>query len=40
MNTKRRYVNKRRSAKNFRRSVSKTHPRNVKAAPMRGGFRL
>jgi hypothetical protein len=28
------------SAKQFRRDVSTTHPRNVKPRPMRGGWRL
>lgn len=40
MNTKRKFVNKRRSAGQFRRDVGKTHPKNVHARPMRGGWRL
>jgi hypothetical protein len=33
-------VNKGRSAGKFRRNVSRTHPRNVRGAVMRGGIRL
>lgn len=33
-------VNKHRSAKTFRKQVSKTKYANVKAGPMRGGIRL
>lgn len=33
-------VNKRHSAKKFRRNVSRTKAPNVVAAPMRGGIRL
>lgn len=33
-------VNKHRSAKQFKRNVSKTKSVNMKAAPMRGGIRL
>lgn len=36
----RRAVNKRKSARKFRRNSRKTKFLNVKAAPMRGGFRL
>lgn len=36
----RRPVNKQRSAKSFRRQVSKTKLVNLKGAPMRGGIRL
>ena len=38
--TQRRHVNKRHSAKQFRHKVSKTHGKNLVAAPMRGGWRL
>lgn len=38
--TKRKPVNKYKSAKNFRHAVSKTHPRNVQMKPHRGGWRL
>lgn len=34
------HVRKGKAAHHFRREVSKTHPKNVKARPMRGGFRL
>lgn len=40
MNTKRRFVNKQKSARGFRRDVRKTHPRNMWTRPMRGGTRL
>lgn len=40
MNTRRKPVNKRAGARGFRHEVSKTHPRNVRARPMRGGTRL
>lgn len=33
-------VSKRRSARNFRRSSSRTHIKNVRPGPMRGGIRL
>ena len=33
-------VNKRRAAKSFKRSVGRTHGKNVAMAPMRGGWRL
>lgn len=33
-------TNKRRSAKRFSRSARKTKRRNLKATPMRGGFRI
>lgn len=36
----RRPVNKRRSAKQFRRNISKTKRANVAPPPMRGGYRL
>lgn len=36
----RRHVNKRRSAKKFRRNVSHTKRMNVGISPMRGGWRL
>jgi len=36
----RKSVNKRKSAKSFRRNVGKTKAANVKAGPMRGGIRL
>lgn len=38
--TKRRPVNKHKSAASFRHAVGKTHPRNMQPRPMRGGFRL
>lgn len=34
------YVNKGSSARQFRRNVSRTHPKNIVRAPMRGGWRL
>lgn len=37
---KRKPVNKRKSAKNFRRLVSRTKGVNLRGAPMRGGIRL
>lgn len=37
---KRMPVNKNRSARQFKRNVSKTKFANVKAGPMRGGIRL
>lgn len=37
---RRRPVNKGRSARKFRRDVGKTAIANVRAAPMRGGYRL
>lgn len=37
---KRKPVNKHKSAKQFRKNVSKTKKPNVAAAPMRGGWRL
>ena len=40
IHSKRFGVNKHRSARKFRHSVSKTHPRNVVHRPMRGGWRL
>lgn len=40
MNTRRRFVDKRASAGQFRHNVSRTHPKNVVRAPMRGGWRL
>lgn len=36
----RRAVNKRRSAKKFRRNVGRTKALNMRGAPMRGGIRL
>lgn len=33
-------VNKHKSAKHFKRNVSRTKSPNMKAAPMRGGIRL
>lgn len=33
-------VNKRRSARKFRKNISHTKSANVKAMPMRGGWRL
>lgn len=33
-------ANKGSSASNFRRNVSQSHPKNVKMAPRRGGWRL
>lgn len=33
-------VNKARSARSFRRKVGRTQPRNMRAMPMRGGFRM
>lgn len=38
--SRRRPVHKGRSVRRFRRNVRKTHIRNVKAVPMRGGWRL
>ncbi|QXP08390.1 MAG: hypothetical protein [Arizlama microvirus] len=40
MNVKRFGVNKGNSAKQFRHNVGRTHPRNIKMQPMRGGWRL
>ncbi|WNK14499.1 MAG: hypothetical protein [Microvirus sp.] len=37
---KRYSVNKRRSARNFRRSTSRTKMPNISPAPQRGGWRL
>ncbi|WNK12496.1 MAG: hypothetical protein [Microvirus sp.] len=37
---KRGHVNKHRSAGKFKHQVSRTHGKNVVAAPMRGGWRL
>lgn len=39
MRMKRQGVNKRRSASQFRRSVGRTHPRNMTLTPPRGGYR-
>lgn len=36
----RRPVHKGKSSAHFRHSISKTHPKNVKVRPMRGGWRL
>lgn len=36
----RKSVNKQASARQFRGNVSRTHPKNAAAAPMRGGWRL
>jgi len=36
----RRFVNKHKSAKTFKKNVSKTKGVNLRAAPMRGGIRL
>lgn len=36
---RRKSVSKGRSARRFRRQVSRTNPRNVKMGPMRGGIR-
>lgn len=33
-------VNKKHSARKFRHGASKTHPKNMRLNPMRGGFRL
>lgn len=33
-------VNKGVSAKQFRGNVSRTHPKNIRVMPMRGGYRL
>lgn len=33
-------LNKGKSARKFRRDVSKTHPKNMAMRPMRGGWRL
>lgn len=38
--SKRYGVNKKRSAKKFRRSVGRTKPQNLKGSVMRGGIRL
>lgn len=40
INSKRGHVHKHSSAKHFRHDVGKTHPKNMKTPPMRGGFRL
>lgn len=37
---KRRFVNKRKSAKAFRRSTSRTKVANIAPSPQRGGWRL
>lgn len=39
-NPKRYGMSKRGGARKFRRDVSKTHPFNMRMAPMRGGWRL
>jgi len=36
----RKHVNKRKSAKSFRKHVSRTKSANVRSAPQRGGWRL
>jgi len=33
-------VSKHKSAKSFRHKVAKTHPKNMRQRPMRGGWRL
>lgn len=38
--SKRRPVNKFKSAKKFRGAVGRTHPKNMAPTPMRGGIRL
>lgn len=38
--TSRKPVNKGRSARKFRKQVSRVHGKNMVAAPMRGGWRL
>lgn len=37
---RRHHVHKGRSARSFRHDVSRTHPRNMKVQPQRGGWRL
>lgn len=37
---KRTHVNKRKSAKSFRKNASRTKSANVRSAPQRGGWRL
>ena len=37
---KRYKMNKRKSKRQFRKSVATTHKKNFKAMPMRGGYRL
>lgn len=37
---KRKPINKHKAAHGFRKSVSRTHPHNIKPMPMRGGWRL
>lgn len=37
---RRSHVNKRSSARKFRRQAGRTHGKNIMAAPMRGGWRL
>ncbi|WNK13712.1 MAG: hypothetical protein [Microvirus sp.] len=34
------HVNKGQSSKKFQNNTAKTHPQNMKAAPMRGGIRF
>jgi len=36
----RKHVNKRKSAKSFRKNASRTKSANVRSAPQRGGWRL
>lgn len=33
-------VSKHKSARHFRHNVSRTHPKNMRAKPLRGGWRL
>jgi hypothetical protein len=40
MSLHRKHVNKRKSAKSFRRNVKRTKSVNVRSAPQRGGWRL
>ena len=37
---KRRRMSRRKSKRVFRRSAARTHKKNLRASPMRGGFRL
>lgn len=37
---RRRHVNKRGSARRFRKNVSRTHKMNMRLSPMRGGYRI
>jgi len=39
-NLKRKHVNKRKSAKTFRKHATRTKSANIRSAPQRGGWRL